>query len=404
MGASAQAQGVDTTCTLMLTKTDPVTVNVLYPDEAAVYWVGRYVALPGTRVRIDGEFPHTRYMSFNVYDAQLRPIDALADVQIEPDPGSGNPFRAGARRDVASRTYSVFIDPSPAPAQPEDRKPNTLYVGSGQGGTPNVSGYFIYRVYMPDAGRDETGDVGIPTATIQPEGGGRASRSVCADLSKPTLPGELNEQIAMSNADIPLPDLPLPSRQAAPTPKWRKFVNLFHALAPSDLTRDLGGSGGLLSNAHNAYLSAPVSRDFGQVVVTRMRAPTFPDTRDGTEVMPAGQLRYFSLCQNEGVTQRYIACRADDQSAADGDGFVTYVMSTPEHRPATATAECGVTWLPWGPFHRGLLIYRHMLPASDFAESIQRATVEREVETMGDYFPVSRYFADAAAYDREVGC
>ena len=78
--AGASAQGVDETCSLVLTKTDPATVNVAYPDEAAIYWSGRYQAVPGTRIRITGRYPHARYMSFNVYDNAQRPLDALADV------------------------------------------------------------------------------------------------------------------------------------------------------------------------------------------------------------------------------------------------------------------------------------------------------------------------------------
>src|SRR3954453_15744934 len=82
--APAAAQGVDGTCTLVRTKTDPATVNVAYPDEAAIYWSGRYQAVPGTRIRITGKYPHARYMSFNVYDNASRPLDALADVELAP--------------------------------------------------------------------------------------------------------------------------------------------------------------------------------------------------------------------------------------------------------------------------------------------------------------------------------
>ena len=90
--AAAGAQGVDQTCLLPLTKFDPATVNVAYPDQAAVYYSGGYAAVPGTRLRITGRFPHARYMSFNVYDNIQRPLDALADVQLRPDRGSANPF------------------------------------------------------------------------------------------------------------------------------------------------------------------------------------------------------------------------------------------------------------------------------------------------------------------------
>src|SRR3954452_11666947 len=96
--SAASAQGVDTTCVLPLTKTDPATVNVAYPDEAAIYFIGAYQAAPGTRLRITGRYPHARSFSFNVYDQAQRPLDALADVEIGPDPGSSNPFLPNADR------------------------------------------------------------------------------------------------------------------------------------------------------------------------------------------------------------------------------------------------------------------------------------------------------------------
>src|SRR3954452_22730549 len=127
----AFAQGVDETCTLVLTKTDPAVVNVAYPDEAAIYWSGRYQAVPGTRIRITGRYPHARYMSFNVYDNAQRPLDALADVELVPDPGSSNPFVAHSTRNNPTRSYTAFIDFGPVP---ERRAPNTLYTGTGQNG------------------------------------------------------------------------------------------------------------------------------------------------------------------------------------------------------------------------------------------------------------------------------
>lgn len=41
-----RAQGVDETCVLPLTKTDPATVNVAYPDEGAIYFIGTYARCP----------------------------------------------------------------------------------------------------------------------------------------------------------------------------------------------------------------------------------------------------------------------------------------------------------------------------------------------------------------------
>jgi hypothetical protein len=401
----AAAQGADQTCLLTLTKFDPATVNVAYPDDSAQYYTGAYQLVPGTRIRITGRYPHARYMSFNVYDLAQRPLDGISDVRIQPDPGSANPFLPGADRTHADqRSYTAFIDYGAPPANPA---PNTLYTGAGQNGAPNTSGTFIYRIYIPDKGRDDTGGVGLPTVTVEPATATDApATSPCADQSKPSVNG-LNEALAQQE----LPDSPFPGGANPPT--WRKFVNLASSLAinlvgspnPAGLDLDtLGGSGGFLSNKDNAYLSAPINRGWGQVLVTRFRAPTFPDTRPPAATMPGGQLRYWSVCQNDPPTQRFVACLNDDRTIVSRDGWATFVVSTPSKRPRTATAACGVNWMPWGPNQRGVLIYRNMLPDPAFGQSVQRAAVDHEGATMGDYFPVSRYYADQAAYEKAVGC
>ena len=62
-----------------------------------------------------------------------------------------------------------------------------------------------------------------------------------------------------------------------------------------------------------------------------------------------------------------------------------------------------VTSLPWGPTSDGTLIYRNMLPERAFPQAIQFAKPTDEVATMGDYFPVSRYYSHSDPLtDQEV--
>jgi hypothetical protein len=410
--APARAQsGVDQTCELGLTRFDPDTVNVAFPDDSAEYFSGTYQAATGTRIRIDGQYPHTRYMSFNVYDVAQRPLDALADVEIQPNPGSTNPFPTGANRNATARHYTAYIYFTPTPTQ---RAPNSLYTGTGQNGLPNYAGTFIYRLYIPDRGRDQFGDVGLPTMTLQAADGGPAPPSACANFARPGITG-VNQGAASLNG-IGSQGQTVFDRDP---PVWRKFTNLFQAVADSltdsnsfdplfELQRqldlsDVGGHGGFLSNIHNAYLSAGIDKAYGDILVTRFKAPTFPNTRPGTSPMPGGQVRYWSICENDPATERFIQCTNDDRAVVGADGFATYVVSTPGNRPANATTACGVNWLPFGPNGRGLLIYRHMLPDPGFAQSIQRATFDHEQATMGPNFPVSHYLPTAADYEK-LGC
>jgi hypothetical protein len=368
-----------------------------------------YAAVPGTRIRITGRYPHARYMSFNVYDNIQRPLDALADVELRPDAGSLNPFVKGAKRTAKSRSYTAFVDFGPIPKK---RARNTLYSGTGQGGTPNFDGTFIYRVYVPDKGLDESGGVGVPTVTLESTTSGqKPPPSACTNFAKPSG-ASVNQQIAASNG-LPVAT-PSPGRSP---PVWRKFVNLPRSFAETILDNpytdparmsyessaayDLGGSGGFLSNIHNAYLYTPIAKDNGLVLATRLKAPTFPNTRPPAARMPGGQLRYFSMCQNESQSQRFIACKTDDHTTVNPDGYMNYVVSTPADRPANARPECGVTWIPWGPQAGGVLIYRNMLPDPSFAQAIQRVPAQgKEKQVMGAYFPQSRYYSGKASFEQ----
>src|SRR5438477_3657272 len=108
---AARAAGLDQTCELTATRFDPDTVNVLFPDSSAQYWSTHYVAVPGTRIRIDGIFPHARYTSWNAYDPVLRPFAKKSDFELQPDPGGANPFLPGADRTTSpdQRHYTLFV-------------------------------------------------------------------------------------------------------------------------------------------------------------------------------------------------------------------------------------------------------------------------------------------------------
>jgi hypothetical protein len=405
---SAAAQGVDTTCQFALTRLDSTTTNVLAVDTNAVYWGGTYAALPGTRIRIEGQYPHSRYISWNVYDSAARPIDALSDFELIPDPGSSNPFLPGADRTVTQRSYTAFIEVGPESAQPA---PNTLYTGSSQGGT------FLYRVYVPDAGRDAKGGVPLPRVTLESRDGTGTPLTTeqCRELQAPYAQ-PLNDLIAGS------PGLPDPTSDGngfpgRNPPNWRLFTNFCAAAVDIMLDNEDGeafhpgasercGDGpGFFSNRDIAYVFTATSRGFGELLVLRGRAPTFADTRPGPPVMPSGhQLRYWSFCQYEPATQRVIDCRSDDRVVVGRDGRYTIVVSTAENRPLSARPECGVTWLPWGPQTQGLLIYRHMLADPSFAQAIQNVPEPgSEREVMGDYYPSGEYLAGPRDF-KAKGC
>jgi hypothetical protein len=105
-------------------------------------------------------------------------------------------------------------------------------------------------------------------------------------------------------------------------------------------------------------------------------------------------VRYWSLCTNEYRKPYPVSfCVIDRDVVLDDEGRYTFVISTPEDRPANATADDGVTWLEWGSTEvNNLLLMRHMLASPDFPES----AINLEPGTlasagMGAYAPVGAY-------------
>jgi hypothetical protein len=377
----AAAQGLDTTCQFALTRLDASTTNVLAVDTNAVYWGGTYAALPGTRIRIEGDYPHARYFSWNLYDSAARPTDALADFELQPDPGGGR--------------YTAFIEVGARPAAPA---PNTLHTGDSRGGT------FLYRVYVPDRRQDAKGGVPLPTVSFERAGGAGGAPGIpaCNELQAPYA-WQLNDLIAGAPA---LPD-PTADGQGYPgrnPPRWRLFENFCASAVDIMLDNEDGeqfhpdarercGDGpGFFSNRDIAYVFTGTSRGFGEVLVLRARAPR------------RRALRYWSFCQYEPATQRVISCRRDRQVKVGRRRFYKIVVSTAQSRPRNARRACGVTWMPWGPQTQGLLIYRHMLPRRSFRQAIQNVEEPgEERRVMGRFYPRGRYYADAAAFEKR-GC
>lgn len=381
---------------------DPVVLNVAYPDFAARYWISAFALPPGATLEIKGQYPYARYMSFNLYDVGAAEVDGLADVLITPDAGSSNPFLPGARRDVGDRNYTVQVKIGP---QPELREPNTLYLTLDGtvtlqpvtgAETPFPVGLMLLRIYVPDEGRDLTGDVRLPDVSIvMPEGTRIEGPDVC-DMLGTTAPDIV---LPLLHSTTP-PVLPASTAGVEDPLVWQKFTNILESLGvslPDAVRTFVPQNGGFFSNEDNAYVRAPWDTGSGDLIALFGKAPTYPDTYSGNPVMESTQVRYWSVCQNDLATgTRAVSCVPDYQVPLTSEGDMLVVVSGATRRPANATPECGVAWLPSGPNPRGMLLVRNMLPSADFAESIQAVIdFDNPGETMGQYLPVGKHMGTA---------
>jgi hypothetical protein len=395
-------------------------LNIAYPDAATFYW-GTVFSMPqGAKLRLEGKFPHARYMSLISYDFRGAPLDAVADYLFKPLPGSVNPFLEGADRKAMQRGYQIEVvnelrstpmrwgvylkgetrDRIHAPAQAD-----------------NPQQQLQYRLYANDQGRDETAGVGLPEPVLTLANGRelrgqeacaalRTAQPLQADLAALALPREqlgrlMEEAKKKFGPNGPATFPPTWSKTSQDTSRFAIYTGDFK-VEPDVRQRD----GSFYANLDNQYVRAFISRKFGDVWVMRAKAPTTPKTYQGnTTWSDAAQLRYWSWCSNQGFgTGRVNACVFDEQVPVDAQGFYTIVMSRASDRPRNAVPECGVAWLPMADVGDGtgetdltMLTMRQMLGAGQYAQALHNITRQEDIASgMGETFPRGRYMSVAA--------
>ncbi|MDX1734029.1 MAG: hypothetical protein R3228_06675 [Halioglobus sp.] len=379
--------------------------NFAFPDSGAVYWSAVY-RLPqeGAYITLEADFPYSRYMSYNSYRRDTSPAQALTDREIVPENGSINPFVDGNPRNDPLRRYVVSVLPGQPPVDGEPLADNTLYDATAAEGETAV---LIYRNYVPNDGTDQTGDVGLPRVTLHlPDGSLVQGNEACAALSADSEPRTIPlvpADIYQSNRDDFEP--------ARNPPAFRATYGIpfmFQCDFQGDCSNNPERNTRFFANADNQYLYAFLDRGIAEVVVVRARIPEIPQTQAGQAVFRDGELRYWSLCQNEFYSQRVKDCLYDEQVQINPDGFFTIVTSAQEDRPENATGECGVGFLPWPDNGDGFslapgreddpnsatLILRNMLPAEDFDQAIQSTSIAGdEAGVLGEYMPKAVYMS-----------
>jgi hypothetical protein len=125
----------------------------LWPDKRPTYFLAQLELPSGTDLTVRSRFPHARYFKLALYrfehDTFVSLGNDLAAWDIEPDPGSANPYGLGADRTVENRNFTVHIVTADRPANPAK---NTVYAGKDPGVIQAV-----VRVYMSDEGYDGAG-------------------------------------------------------------------------------------------------------------------------------------------------------------------------------------------------------------------------------------------------------
>jgi hypothetical protein len=404
----------------------------LWPDKRPTYFFGQIVMPAGSSLAIHGRFPHARYFKFNLYKFERStfvaiPGASLAGYDIEPDPGSGNTYKVGADRQVKNRNFTLHVLAEDPPANPIDRKKNTLYVG--RDGKEVMAGF---RIYVTDKGYDGAGwgPADVPSF----DGLGITYEGRLADGTKLTA-AEIDKRFSkpMGSAPPPLtvdqwyklvdnkdnnPCMTPATAPACPDSPFEIFWGMRYTLlgafmkpeerAKIPVATEMEGGG----DPTTEYMINFLSREYGPIYVFRAKMPTFPKTYDGAKTMPEGQVTYWSVVTVASAPSGELWDGVfDEQVALDKDGYYTILVSRPEDRPKNATPENGVTWIDWGPGEGledprnrkdwGMLLMRFMVPAKDWEHSPARAKKPgTAADVMGPYYPRG-YYTTKASFEAE---
>lgn len=350
--------------------------NTAYPETHARYFRLSLPRIrePGLRLRIDGYYLPARYFSLQLYGPAYDAIDALADYQLQPQPGSQSPFAGITRIDPAvspGGRYSAYIEFRAAPAQ---RAPNTLYTGDLGPASGQLQLYL--RAYL------SRGTLRLPVLSYESERG-------LLPAAPSSVPPECPDAPAAGGST---PGVAADGRAAGPDavraialPAWVGSRDLSFEVYRG-VAGGLGGSG-VVYNQNAGFMAATI-RSGRDLVLVRGRAPSYP--RAGGAPVP--DVRYWSLCQNRKLSQAVVACVADREAVVDRAGFHYTVIGNGSGRPAGADARHGFSYLPAAGVDAGYLIYRQLLADPAFTGAIGRVSAGGESPlVLGDYAPVGVY-------------
>jgi len=351
------------------------------PDMNATYWYYAITRDPDdtTGFRFRGRFAHARYQAYNVYDDDTKDFvwgrdpahrSSISDVDVVPDPGSGNPYLLSVPRDTPYRDYTVWVVPD----------------GSDTSGYRNVITFpttverlsVFLRVYLPDTDLEGTRDFlsgGVPLPSIEDFDTATGAAVPCLPTRNIFAP---DDDGGDPGGDEDGGDPPNPGANTGGNVRFYRL-----------------NGGGLYPNEDSAYL-ATIFNGLGDdsVAVIRVKPPSHTDTSGGAALPAQTMVRYWSFNVCSIALTNVTACVADFEAVVAADGYVYVVLG---RRPSLAGQTEGINFLPWGPHQKILLVYRNMFsnryfPSSAAAVPLYSADETRSADQfIGDYAPIGIY-------------
>jgi hypothetical protein len=326
--------------------------SLALPDYYSIYLAYTYdITLhPNTRLRITGDFPSARYMSFNIYATRSgTSLAALTDYQLKTDARNVNPFVAGSDQRATNRRYVVNVEPQTDESAAEQASSDSAITENLLTYNPkalNVAPFpealltVVIRYYVP---------VGLHGNAEPPR-----VEVLSMEGSKPLDPQPKS----------------YPTNMAVNEPIFRyRLAPIFESVDGDGLRFYHSEGKGQFNNADNLYLISAVDGVDGEnnVVILRVVPPTFPrDNKDFDKT----DVRYWSINQGNPDTSTPVGIR-DGMLRPAKDGFIYLVMGGKSVE--LKATEGGYNYMPWlADKERAVIIYRNMLTNPQYRGSIMR--------------------------------
>ncbi|MGJ7513742.1 hypothetical protein ACSFE6_05310 [Pseudomonas baetica] len=383
--------------------------NAAYPDAATAYWGAMFKTPEGAKLELKGQFPHSRYISFISYDEKGVPLESVADYLIKPQPGSTNPFVVGAARDGKQRDYRLTVLDEARSGEESIGQlegggvGRPLHAPTSQAGQQIV----LYRIYASDKGLHPTGGVSVPEPVLTLKDGTVLEGQQACQALQAQQPPRLNVAAIGLPKSQYLSLLNQPGKPdtwpAQETPEWhiqldrKALIGMYTGEIDPNARRS---EGGFFPNLDNQYIRTIVNNRFGDVLVIRGKAPTTPNTFHGDKRMGGGEMRYWSMCSNQGFANtRVNDCVFDENVPLDAKGYYTIMVSKKKDRPRVAHTECGIAWLPIADDGDGVkdpdvavVQLRNMLTSPEFKNGVNSVAKDSDIASvMGEYAPKGTY-------------
>lgn len=329
-----------------------------------------FVAIPeGGKVVFRGQYLRCRYFAFHPSDFDTNTLPTLIDRDINPDEGSGNPFREAVDADAGQR-FTVELN---FRNRPENPAPNTMYGGETRKGQKNMAVFLILRTTASFLGAlppNSTG-VDLPSLTVYDADGNELQHF---EEANPYPDGCEIPRETTQFASLPIPDC-----------RGLHEPGKFNTRSNWGLPYDILASDDLL------YLNAPYTDRVGEVLVVRGKAFRTPNTPNEAVYLPEMQIRGFTITTYNfwaGICNDAIV---DHELNLDEDGYYTVFCSRPEFKPDMSQFE-HANWIDWGPYLDGQFTFRMLLRNDDTPQRLRaHAEGTHFDEALAPYMPVAHH-------------